>query len=127
MSFIHYLFLGHFEREGEIVRFAKSSSEAAYQPVVRCPIDLGAVRTILREVKGVEADDLIFPDDWGIWLDNGYLICNKYTRNREAIDFVSRLVERTRCDIHDFSAHCDITLRDWLTATETYSSGREAR
>jgi len=121
MSFIHYLFLGHFEHDGEVVRFAKSSSEGAYRPVVRRPIDLGAVKAVLGDVKGAEGDDLAFPDDWPIWLDAGYLVCDKYTRNQEAIDFISRLVERIRCDIHDVSAHCDITLRDWLAATEAYA------
>jgi hypothetical protein len=121
MSFIHYLFLGHFEHDGEVVSFAKSSSEAAYRPVVRRPLDLGAVKDALWEVKGAEVDDLTFPDDWMIWLDAGYLVCDKYTRNREAITFISRLVERTRCDIYDVSAHCDITLRDWLATTEAYA------
>jgi hypothetical protein len=121
MSFIHYLFLGHFEHDGEVVRFAKSSSEAAYRPVVRRPIDLGTVKAVLREVKGAEVDDLAFPDDWPIWLDAGYLVCDKYTRNKRVINFVSCLVERTRCEIYDVGAHCDITLRDWLAATEAYA------
>lgn len=119
MSFIHYLFLGHFEHDGEVVVFSKSSSDPVYRPVVRCPINTEAIKAILRNVKGAEADDLAFPDDWSIWLDDGYLVCDKYTRNREAINFVACLVERTRCDIHDFSAHCDITLHDWLALTHS--------
>jgi hypothetical protein len=121
MSFIHYLFLGHFEHDGEVVRFAKSSSEAAYRPVVRRPFDLGVVKAVLREVTGVEVDDLAFPDDWMIGLDAGYLVCDKYTRNRAVIDFITRLVERTHCDIHDVSAHGNITLSDWLAVTEAYA------
>jgi hypothetical protein len=121
MSFIHYLFLGHFEHDGNGVRFAKSPGEPVYRPVVRHPIDLEAVKSVLREVKGPEVDDLALPDDWMIWLDAGHLVCDKYTRNREAIDFITRLVERTGCDIYDVSAHCDITLRDWLAVTEAYA------
>jgi hypothetical protein len=122
MSFIHYLFLGHFEHDGEAVRFAKGPSDPVYRPVVRRPIDVEAVKGVLREVKGAEVDDLAFPDDWMMWLDAGYLVCDKYTKNREVIDFVSRLVERTRCDIHDAGAHCDITLPDWLEAIHSYAN-----
>jgi hypothetical protein len=122
MSFIHYLFLGHFEHDGEVVRFAKSPSNPVYRPVVRRPLDLEAIKGVLREVKGAEVDDLAFPDDWMMWLDAGYLVCAKYTRNRAVIDFVSRLVERTRCDIHDVGAHCDITLHDWLAVTHSYAN-----
>jgi hypothetical protein len=121
MSFIHYLFLGHFERDGEGVRFAKHPSDSVYRPVVRRPLDVEAIKAVLREVKGAEVNDLAFPDDWMMWLDEGYLICDKYTRNREAIDFVARLVERTRCDIYDVSAHGDIALPDWLGVTHSYA------
>jgi len=121
MSFIHYLFLGHFEHVGKLVRFAKSPSDPVYRPVVRSPIDTEAIKTVLREVNGGEVENLTFPDDWRIWLDDGYLVCDKYTRNRDVINFVTRLVERTHCDIHDVSAHGDITLRDWLEVTRCYA------
>jgi hypothetical protein len=121
MSFIHYLFLGYFEHDGEVVRFAKSSTETAYRPVIRRPLDLGTVKAVLKEVTGTADDDLAFPDDWPIWLDAGYLVCDKYTRNRQVIDFLTRLIERARCDVYDVSAHCDITFSDWLAATEAYA------
>lgn len=121
MSFIHYLFLGHFEHDGGSVRFSKNPSDSVYRPVIRRPLELAAIESVLREVKGIETQDLAFPDDWMIWLDDGYLICDKYTRNREAIDFIARLVERTGCDIHDVSAHGDLTLHDWLAATRSYA------
>jgi hypothetical protein len=121
MSFIHYLFLGHFEHDGEIVRFAKSSGDSVYRPVARAPLDLKAVQGVLRDVQGTAADDITFPDDWMMWMDAGYLVCDKYTKNREAISFITRLAERTRCDIYDVSAHCDISLHDWLAVTETYT------
>lgn len=121
MPVIHYLFLGHFEHDGEVVPFAKPAAGAAYRPVVRSPLERGLVNAVLREIKGADADDLAFPNDWMIWLDDGYLVCDKYTRNREVIEFVSRLVERSHCEIHDVGAHSDITLRDWLATTEAYA------
>ncbi len=120
MSFIHYLFLGYFEYDGEWVRFSKSPNDPVYRPVVRRPLETEAIQTALREVKGIEIKELAFPDDWRIWLDGGYLVCDKYTRNQEEIDFIACLVERTGCDIHDVSAHCDITLHDWLAVTRSY-------
>jgi hypothetical protein len=120
MSFLHYLFLGHFERDGEVVRFAKHPGDSVYRPVVRRPLDTETLQAVLREVKGAAVDDLAFPGDWMMWFDEGYLICDKYTRNREAIDFVARLAERTRCDIYDVSAHGDIALPDRLEAAHSY-------
>ena len=121
MSFIHYLFLGHFEHDGEVVRFSKTMSDPVYRPVVRRPIDPEAIKAVLQEVKGPGAEDLAFPDDWMVWFDNGYFVCEKYTRNREAINFIARLVERTGCEICDVSAHCDISLDDWLAVTHDYA------
>jgi hypothetical protein len=121
MSFIHYLYLGHFEHDGDVVRFSKGPTDSAYRPVVRRPIEAEEVEAILREVKGVEGDHPTFPDEWTIWPEHGYFICNKYAMDREEIDFVTRLVERTGCDIHDFAAHCDLTLREWLDVTQCHA------
>ncbi len=118
MSFIHYLFLGQFEHDGEVVRFAKNSSDAAYQPVVRQPLDAAVVKAVLREVTAAKVNGVAFPDDWIVWLAGGCLVCEKYARNPAAINFISRLVERTHCEIYDVGAHCDIALRDWLAVTE---------
>ena len=120
MSFTHYLYLGHFEHVGDAVRFSKDPTDSVYRPVVRTPIDAADVEAVLREIKG-GSDIRTFPEEWTIWPENGYLICNKYATDREEIDFVSRLVERTQCDIHDFGAHCDITLREWLDVTHSYA------
>jgi hypothetical protein len=117
MSFIHYLFIGHFEHEGERVCFIKNPSDSTYRPMVLRPLETEAIESAFREIRGNEDRDLIFPDDWTIWAEAGYLVCDKYTRNPEAIDFVTRLVERTACNIHDVSAHADITLHDWLAMT----------
>jgi hypothetical protein len=119
MSFIHYLFLGHFEHDGQVVRFAKRPGDTVYRPVVRRPLDPQVIRAVLQDVTGLRVDELAFPEEWMVWLDDGYLICDKYTKNPEAIDLVARLVERTGCDIHDVGAHCDITLHDWLAVTHS--------
>jgi len=121
MSFLHYLLLGHFEHDGELTCFKKNPSDSTYRPVVRRPLDAAAIVAVLREVTGARVNDIAFPTDWRIGMDDGYLVCDKYARNREAIDFVALLVERTSCDIHDVSAHCDITLHDWLAATRSYA------
>jgi hypothetical protein len=121
MSFIHYLFLGHFEQDGQIVRFARSPDDSVYRPVVRVPLDAKTVQDVLREVQGTAGDDLTFPDDWLMWLDAGYLVCDKYTKNRDAISFITRLAERTRCDIYDVSAHCEISLHDWFAVADAYA------
>jgi hypothetical protein len=116
MSLIHYLFLGHFEHDGDVVRFSKSPGDPVYRPVVHRPIEAEAIKAVLQEAEG-GGNDLALPDDWMIWFKDGYLVCEKYTRNPDAINFIARLVERTRCEIHDVSAHRDITLRDWLAVT----------
>jgi hypothetical protein len=74
MSSLHYLFLGHFEHDGEVVRFAKSPSDRIYRPAIRKPLDTQAINAVLREVKGAETYELDFPEDWMIWLKDGYLV-----------------------------------------------------
>ena len=86
MSFIHYLFLGHFEHDGEVVRFSKTTSASVYRPVVRHPIDTEAIKAVLQEVKGARVDDLAFPDDWMVWLSNGYLVSEQGRRELARLD-----------------------------------------
>lgn len=121
MSFLHYLFLGHFEHDGAVVRFSKRPSDPVYRPVVCRPLDTEALKAILREMQGSHVHELLFPDDWTIAMDEGYLVCDKYTRNAAEINFITRVVERTGCEILDVSAHADITLSDWLTVAHSYA------
>jgi hypothetical protein len=121
MSFIHYLFLGYFTHDGETVTFSKTPSDRVYKPVVRRPMDTKVIKAVLQQVKGSEVDDLAFPDDWMVWIDEGYLVGDKYTTNQEAINFIARLVERTRCDIYDVAAHHDISVHDWLAVVHDSS------
>lgn len=121
MSFIHYLFLGHFEHDGERVRFLKRPSDSVFRPVIRRPLDVRIIAELLGKAKGTDAESLDFPEDWRIWLHEGYLVCDKYTRNPKAVNLISCFVERSGCDIYDVSAHCDITLNDWLAVTRSYA------
>jgi hypothetical protein len=121
MAFVHYLFLGHFGREGERVRFLKGPTDRAYRPEVNKPLDIEAIKLVLQEVRGTDVSQLDFPEDWLMWFDDGYLICDKYTKDQDVIKFVSRLVERTRCDIYDVAAHSDIALGDWLTMMHNFT------
>lgn len=122
MSFIHYLFLGHFDHDGEVGRFEKRSGDTTYEPVLRSFLDMKASQAVLREMRGAEFDASTFPPDWSIWDNDGYLICEKYTKNNEMIEFVTRLVRRTGCNIYDASAHCEITLDAWLSVIREYST-----
>ena len=99
VSFIHYLFVGHFEREDDHVKFAKGD-DGMYRPVVRTPIDPGEL-----------------PADGSAWLADGYLICDKYTKNEREVEFITQLVEATGCDLYDAAAHVDITVAEWLALT----------
>jgi hypothetical protein len=119
MSFIHYLFLGHFEHDGALVRFSKRPDDPVYRPVIRRSLDTAVLRAVFLETTGRDVDEITFPDDWMVWMDDGYLVCDKYTRNPEVIDFITRLAERTRCDLHDVGAHCDLALNDWLALTHS--------
>ncbi len=118
---IHYLFLGHFEHDGAAIRLASDPKDRVFRPVILRPLDTHAVQTILGEVLGTPAQGLTFPDDWMVWLEYGYLIGDKYTRNQEEILFITRLVERTHCDIYDVSAHAEITLPEWLAVVSRYT------
>jgi hypothetical protein len=120
MALIHYLFLGHFERDGEVVRFEKRPNDRTYKPMVRGNIDMTEVRAVAQEVSGVTTGDADLPPAWSIWEECGYLICEKYTRNQEVIEFVTRLVKRTGCDIYDVGAGSVITLPEWLSTIREY-------
>jgi hypothetical protein len=117
MSFIHYLYLGYFEHDGNAVRFSKEAGDSVFKPVVRRPFESEVIKAVLQEVKGTTVNELAFPDDWLIGVEDGYLVCDKYIRNPEAIHFVALLVERARCDIYDVAAHCALTLQEWLALT----------
>jgi hypothetical protein len=100
---IHYLYLGHFDHEANFIRFQKRSDTKPgwYRPVVAHPLDSAVIAALLDE-KGLTPETV--PYDWGIsFEEEGWLACNRDTGNREARDFVKRLVQRTGCDIADYT------------------------
>lgn len=105
MSFIHYLFAGHFEREDGHIKFTRGE-DGAYRPVVRAPLD-----------------PCELPPEWAAWVADGYLVCDKYTKNEQVIEFVVRLVEATGCDLYDAAAHADIAVTEWLALSPLETRG----
>ncbi len=74
---IHYVYLGHFEREGNFIRFEKQAdtSPAWYRPVVVLPLDEVVVAELLAE-KDLTPSTV--PDDWGIsFEEEGFLACDE--------------------------------------------------
>ena len=101
---IHYVYLGHFEREGSFIRFEKCTptKPAWYRPVVVRPLDSAILVELLAE-KGLTPATV--PEDWGIsFAEEGFLAWDRYTLNREARDFLKHLALRTGCDLADYSS-----------------------
>ena len=67
MSFIHYLLLGHFDHDDNVVRFAKRSEGGPFEPVLSNPIASETLRSILRAMLGgeFEADRQLRSTEWG--------------------------------------------------------------
>lgn len=102
---IHYLYIGHFEHEDGLVRFANTSVEPIFRPVVSRPVNLETVEQLLRD-NGASSSAI--PDDWQVWIEDGYLVCDRHTHSREAIEFIVQLAKRTSCEIWDYSALSEI-------------------
>ena len=116
MSFIHYLFVGDFERDEHGVRFARPGPGAPYRPVVARPLTENVVAAAVKDVTGGAIETI--PNDWSAWLDDGFLICDRYTKNLREIEFISALVERAGYSLYDRAAHTDISLPDgWRSFT----------
>ena len=103
MSFLHLIYIGHFYHERDLVQFSSTLTDPIMKPVVRRPLDMGEVKRLVQEVSGLEEDPL-FPADWNIWVEDGYLAGNRYALNQEAIDFIARMIRLAGCDIVDFNA-----------------------
>jgi hypothetical protein len=100
---IHYLYLGHFDHEGSFIRFEKraDSKPAWYRPVVHAALDPAVIRELLAE-KGLTPSTV--PGNWGLSFEEGFVACDRDTRNGDARDFVKRLAVRTGCDVADYSS-----------------------
>ena len=94
---IHHLYVGHFENERGFMKLQKRESDGAPRPVVVRPLDMATVRELLNE-KGVEGTNI--PEDWWLGIEEeGFIVCERETRNRDAIDFIRQLSRKTGCDI----------------------------
>jgi len=101
---IHYVYLGHFDHEGSFIRFEKrtETKPAWYRPVVVRPLDPAILAELLAE-KGLTPSTV--PDDWGLFFEEeGFLAWDRYTRSRDARDFVKHLALRAGCDVADYSS-----------------------
>ena len=94
---IHYLYVGHFDKDKGVMKLQKRKSDGAPRPVVACPLDMATVQELLEE-KGVQGRNI--PDDWWLGIeDEGFIVCDRHTRSRDAMDFIGRLATKTGCDI----------------------------
>ncbi len=94
---IHHLYVGHFEKEGPVLKLAKRQADGPPRPVVTRPLDPATVRELLEQ-KGVEGTSV--PPDWRLGIEeDGFIICDAYPQSRDAIDFIRRLAQKTGCDV----------------------------
>jgi hypothetical protein len=117
MSFVHYLYIGHFEHEGRLVRFANTATDPILKPVVCHSLDMDAVKRLVPQ-SGREADggSPPFPPGWSIWAEDGYLACDQGALSPEVIDFIVRLAQVTGCELVDFNTRSSIGPEDLLRA-----------
>ena len=93
---IHHLYVGHFDKENGVMKLERRESDGAPRAVV-VRLDMATVQQLLEE-KGVERTDI--PEDWRLGIEEeGIIVCDAYTRNQEAIDFIRKLAKKTGCDV----------------------------
>jgi hypothetical protein len=104
---IHYLYIGHFERDDGFIQFSRSPDETKINPVITRPLERDAIDDILRELTG--SNTARIPEEWHLWSESDFLVCDKYIRNPTAIAFVCRLVGQTGCDVADYCNQSMVT------------------
>jgi hypothetical protein len=101
MSFLHLAYIGDFELDdATTLRMTWTSDDPIRKPVVRRPLDLDMIKQLVSEFTAPEEAG-VFPADWSIRLDNGYLVCDRYALDVEEIQFLRRLVEKTGCRLFE--------------------------
>lgn len=111
---IHYVYIGHFARQGGFIAFQKQP-DGSLRPVVTRPVSATAFQHLLHE-KGHTATTL--PQEWGMWLDDGFVVCDLFTHSRDAIEVARRLATETRCDVADYSSQSLMSPDDLAFAWE---------
>ena len=111
MSFVHLVFVGDFERDGEWIRYANSPDNPILKPVVRRPIDLNLIRR-LAGTAGAESHDELLLASWGLWLEDGYLGANRYALTADGINFIARVVASGAYQLVDDQGHLPVTVEE---------------
>lgn len=94
---IHHLYVGHFEKDRGVMKLEKRKGDGAPRAVVVRPLDMATVQELLEE-KGVDGTNI--PEDWRLGIEEeGIIVCEAYTRNQDAIDFIGKLATKTGCDV----------------------------
>ena len=94
---IHHWYVGHFERDGGVIKLEKRQSDGVPRPVVARPLDMATVHELLEE-KGVQGTCI--PEDWWLGIEvEGFIVCERDSHSRDAIDFIRKLANKTGCDI----------------------------
>jgi hypothetical protein len=97
---LHFLYVGHFARQGDFIKFT-NHADGSLRPVITRPLQIEVVQNALEQ-KGLAVSSI--PEEWGVWLDDGFLVCNPVSHNREAIELIRRLAEVTGCDLADYTS-----------------------
>lgn len=92
---IHHLYVGHFERDRGVMKLEMRKTDGAPRPVAVRLLDTATVRGLLEE-KGVDGANI--PEDWRLGIEEeGFIVCERNTHSRDAIDFIHKLArERSR-------------------------------
>ena len=97
---IHYVYIGHFVRQDDFIAFQKQA-DGSLRPVVTRPLSMEAIQHVLHQ-RGLTATSL--PEDWGLWFEDGFIVCDRFTHSRDAIEVVRRLATESGCDVADYSS-----------------------
>lgn len=97
---LHFLYVGHFVHEGDFIRFDRQP-DGGLRPVIERPLSVDAIRRSLRR-GGVAGTSI--PEEWGVWQDDGFIVCDAVTHNRDAIEFIRDLANETGCDLADYTS-----------------------
>jgi hypothetical protein len=94
---IHHLYVGHFIMTDGVMKLEQRKDDGAIRPIVARPLDQTVVRRLLGE-KGVNESTI--PEDWWLGIDDeGFIVCQRDSPNRDAIDFIRCLAATTKCDV----------------------------
>ena len=106
---VHHLYVGHFENDGDVGR-TKRDGHGIPRLIRTRPLDPILVEEALRTVGGEAVHLGSIPAHWDLWPEDGYLVCDHYTRSRRAIEFVIRVVRATGCEMFDSNLFPRVTV-----------------